>query len=98
MGFNPEIENNELLKSRCPLGTVKYKVILFSYYTPFPPTNIKEYPTVTSTVITFRWSILYFLCFVFCIRHHLCRVVYAATLCIVTPLYAILHHSSRFVY
>ena len=51
MGFNPEIENNELLKSRCPLGTVKYKVILFSYYTPFPPTNIKEYPTMIIDII-----------------------------------------------
>ena len=30
MGFNPEIENNELLKSRCPFVTAKYKVILFS--------------------------------------------------------------------
>ena len=53
---------------------------------------------VISIVLTFRWSIIYVPCFVFCIRHHLCGVVYASTLCIVTPFYAILHHSSRFVY
>ena len=35
MGFNPEIEINELLKSRCPFVTVKYKVILFSHYSHF---------------------------------------------------------------
>ena len=43
MGFNPEIENSELLKSRCPFVTVKYKVILFSHYTP-PPQKYQRKP------------------------------------------------------